>query len=177
MDAAQDAAHECQESYEECMNNRAQRVRAAIAQGPEKSDRAIAAALGVSHDTVAKHRKATGDTSPVDKRIGKDGKARRLPKIGPDPAKSLLRSRALRPAPGSLSRSVAGGYRSSAELDAERLRLDLPPRVASSSTKNTDHVERQYTNLVTVWNNSSDPARARFLKAIGVSPAVIGRVA
>jgi hypothetical protein len=55
--------------------------------------------------------------------------------------------------------------------------LDLPPRVSASSTEKTDHVEREYTNLITVWNNSSDPARARFLKAIGISPAVIGSVA
>jgi hypothetical protein len=127
MEAAQDAAHECKESYEDCMNNRAQRVRTAIAQAPEKSDRAIAAELGVGDATVSRARRTvSGDT--VERRIGKDGKARRVPtgKIGPDPAKS-------------------------------RLRLDLPPWVAASSTENTDHVEREYTNLITVWNNSSDP--------------------
>jgi len=44
---------------------------------PAKSDRAIAAEIGVDHKTVAKARKATGENSPVEKRTGKDGKARK----------------------------------------------------------------------------------------------------
>src|SRR5205085_12538501 len=59
--------------------SRAQRVRTAIAQAPEKSDRAIAAELGVTHDTVAKHRRTTVEVSTVERRVGRDGKARRLP--------------------------------------------------------------------------------------------------
>jgi hypothetical protein len=55
------------------------RAADAIAKNPEMSDRAIGDAIGVDHKTVAKARKATGDSSPVQKRTGKDGKARRLP--------------------------------------------------------------------------------------------------
>lgn len=54
-------------------------ARAAIAAHPQKSDRAIAEEIGVDHKTVAKARARTGDHSPVEKRIGKDGKARKMP--------------------------------------------------------------------------------------------------
>jgi hypothetical protein len=53
-------------------------------QTPEKSDRAIAAEIGVSDKTVAKARRATADKSAVEKkRTGKDGKARKMPKSAP----------------------------------------------------------------------------------------------
>ncbi|UPK31756.1 hypothetical protein IVB18_25845 [Bradyrhizobium sp. 186] len=54
-------------------------AKAAIAAHPQKSDRAIAEEIGVDHKTVAKARARTGDHSPVEKRIGKDGKARKMP--------------------------------------------------------------------------------------------------
>lgn len=44
----------------------------AVAAHPEKSDRAIAAAIGVDHKTVAKARKSVGEKSPT--RVGADGK-------------------------------------------------------------------------------------------------------
>src|SRR5262249_22179767 len=50
-----------------------------VAANPAKSDRAIASEIGVDHKTVAKARKSTGEASPVAKRVGKDGKARKLP--------------------------------------------------------------------------------------------------
>jgi hypothetical protein len=47
----------------------------------EKSDRAIAAYIGIDHKTVSKARKeSTGDYSPVDKRTGRGGRARKRPK-------------------------------------------------------------------------------------------------
>jgi hypothetical protein len=51
-----------------------------IAMQPEKSDRQIAKQVKADHKTVAKARKeaeATGEASPVEKRVGKDGKARK----------------------------------------------------------------------------------------------------
>lgn len=51
----------------------------AIAAHPEKSDRAIAADLGVSDRTVNRARKSTATNDAVRQRIGKDGKARKLP--------------------------------------------------------------------------------------------------
>ena len=57
---------------------------AAVARSPEKSDRAIAAEIGVSHPTVAKAREATGNNLPVEKRTGIDGKARSLPQRSAD---------------------------------------------------------------------------------------------
>lgn len=50
-----------------------------VAAHPEKSDRTIAKEIGVSDKTVAKARKATAEKSAVAKRIGRDGKARKLP--------------------------------------------------------------------------------------------------
>jgi len=51
----------------------------AIADNPGKSNRVIAAETGVSKDTVRRQRKPTGADAPVEKRTGKDGKARKLP--------------------------------------------------------------------------------------------------
>src|SRR5262245_14756583 len=58
------------------------RAREAIAKNPEKSDRALAADLGIGKDSVRRARdKLTGAHAPVDeKRIGRDGKARRMPR-------------------------------------------------------------------------------------------------
>ena len=53
------------------------RAAQAIAANPEKSDRAIAADIGVSDRTVNRARTATSDA--VDTRVGLDGKVRRLP--------------------------------------------------------------------------------------------------
>jgi len=58
----------------------------AVKAHPEKSDRAIAAAIGVDSKTVAKARKTTAEKSAVEKRIGRDGKARRLPNKQMTPA-------------------------------------------------------------------------------------------
>jgi hypothetical protein len=55
------------------------RAAEAIKANPEKSDRAIAAEIAVDHKTVGAARKATGEKSPVDKRVGLDGKVRKMP--------------------------------------------------------------------------------------------------
>jgi hypothetical protein len=66
----------------------------AIAAHPEKSDRAIAAAIGVDSKTVAKARKATAEKSAVAKRIGRDGRARKLPARMTPEAANAMRARA-----------------------------------------------------------------------------------
>jgi hypothetical protein len=58
---------------------------------------------------------------------------------------------------------------SHADLDKTRQRLNLPPRVDSRSYANTDHVDREFTNILTAWNSSQEAARARFLAFIGVN--------
>jgi hypothetical protein len=58
-------------------------IAKAIAIQPEKSDRAIAKQVKADHKTVAKARReaeATGEVSPVEKRVGADGKRRKQPK-------------------------------------------------------------------------------------------------
>jgi hypothetical protein len=51
----------------------------AVAEHPEKSDRAIAKETGIPRATLQRARKSTGPNGPVEKRIGLDGKSRRLP--------------------------------------------------------------------------------------------------
>jgi hypothetical protein len=55
------------------------RAAKAVAANPGKSDRAIAAQLGVGATTVRRARRATAPCGAVDKRIGRDAKVRRLP--------------------------------------------------------------------------------------------------
>jgi DNA-binding transcriptional MocR family regulator len=55
------------------------RAAQAVAENPEKSDRAIAAELGVGSNTVRRARKPTAPDGAVEKRVGRDGKARRPP--------------------------------------------------------------------------------------------------
>jgi hypothetical protein len=55
-----------------------QRAAEAIAANPQKSDRAIAADLGVSPMTVGRARAGVTDVTP-DEREGRDGKIYRLP--------------------------------------------------------------------------------------------------
>jgi|SRR5262249_30977300 len=76
-------------------------IAAVLKANPEKSDRAIAKELGVSHPTVAKARASTGNSLPVDKRIGLDGKARKVkkraarngtpPRVNPEAANAYIR--------------------------------------------------------------------------------------
>lgn len=67
----------------------------AVAAHPEKSDRAIAKELGISDKTVANARRATAEKSAVAKRVGRDGKARKLPNKRMTPeAANAMRARA-----------------------------------------------------------------------------------
>lgn len=57
------------------------RAEEAVVANPEKSDRAIADDIGVSNQTVRRARaKSTVTNVTVEKRTGKDGKTRKLPK-------------------------------------------------------------------------------------------------
>jgi hypothetical protein len=71
------------------------------------------------------------------------------------------------------ARATKPQQRSHADLDRTRRRLNLPPRRDSRSYANTDHVEREFTGLLTAWNNSQEAARARFLAAIGINLQVV----
>jgi hypothetical protein len=64
----------------------------AVAAHPEKSDRAIAAAIGVDHKTVAMARKSVGEKSPT--RVGTDGKRYRATKRMTPEAAEAMRARA-----------------------------------------------------------------------------------
>lgn len=55
------------------------RAEEALAENPQLSDRAIAEEIGVSDRTVNRARKSTATNVAVEKRIGKDGKQRKMP--------------------------------------------------------------------------------------------------
>jgi hypothetical protein len=65
-----------------------ERAAAAVAVNPEKSDRAIAAEIGVDHKTVGAARRSVGEHSPPEKRVGKDGKSYPATKPPPKPVYS-----------------------------------------------------------------------------------------
>jgi hypothetical protein len=56
-----------------------QRAREAIEANPQKSNRAIAAELGLSDDTVGRARREAGVAGAAPEREGRDGKIYRLP--------------------------------------------------------------------------------------------------
>jgi hypothetical protein len=59
------------------------RAEEAVKANPGKSNRAIADEIGVGKDTVRRAR--TGASAPVEKRVGKDGKTRKMPTRRPEP--------------------------------------------------------------------------------------------
>src|SRR5512132_4385833 len=59
------------------------RAAKAITENPNKSDRAIAAEIGVDHKTVGAARKAGGENSPPERVTGKDGKSYPQPEKKP----------------------------------------------------------------------------------------------
>jgi hypothetical protein len=71
--ATADASCDCGASYLPA----GQRAAEAVAANPEKSNRAIAAEIGVDHKTVGSARRSGGDHSPPEekRRIGQDGKS------------------------------------------------------------------------------------------------------
>jgi hypothetical protein len=60
----------------------AARAAEAIGKTPQKSNRSIAGDLGVDEKTVRRARRSTADKSAVEKRVGRDGRIRRLPAKG-----------------------------------------------------------------------------------------------
>ena len=57
-----------------------ERAAKAIAANPRKSDRAIAAELGINQSTVSRARPPTDAPASVDTRVGLDGKVRQMPR-------------------------------------------------------------------------------------------------
>jgi hypothetical protein len=136
----------------------------AIAAHPEKSDRAIAAAIGVDAKTVAKARKATAEKSAVAKRIGRDGKARKLPTRMTAEAAEAMKARAeavarLFPPPVKVIPKAAR-----AELIAA-LRM-----LAKSRDTAALLVERQRTRLNLTWDDLLVPSDENE-STVGVAPA------
>lgn len=83
--ATAEAACDCGVPYDPA----GQRAAAAVAAHPEKSDRAIAADIGVGKNTVMRARQSDGPDGPPERRVGKDGK--RDPAKKPDPIRPLTK--------------------------------------------------------------------------------------
>src|SRR5258708_1494912 len=97
-----------------------------VAAQATKSDRTLAREAKVDHHQIARARRkaeATGTTVPVEKRIGKDGKARKQP--------------AKKPREDDLERRVAAD----ATKRAERKRKDLERRAAARAVKRKRETE------------------------------------
>src|SRR5262249_49839815 len=88
-----------------------ERAAVALAANPQKSDRAIAAELGIGHATVSRAR-ATVSRETVDERVGLDGKVRKLP------AKVTAM-----PSPSREKPALRAAKRRIAELETERKQL------------------------------------------------------
>ena len=76
-------------------------AEAAVKANPGKSDRAIAEEIGTSPTTVGKARKQLSNGGQLEKRTGKDGKTRKMPKArgeGPQAAKFRKTREAIRDA-------------------------------------------------------------------------------
>jgi hypothetical protein len=89
-----DAACDCGAPYVPARSIAAKAIKA----NPGKSDRAIAADIGVGSNTVRRARQGTAPDGAVDEpRIGRDGKTRRMPKRLKDVLQTPTRPLRLRP--------------------------------------------------------------------------------
>jgi hypothetical protein len=146
---------------------------ALIARAPEKSDRQIGGEIGVDHKTIASARakgETTGEISPVEKRVGKDGKARRRPAQKPPKAK---RAKGAEPSPqmgppepprddiGPDSASEAGRLRArNEELEREARRLEIENK---SLRRDVEDLRRENAGL----RESLEQASGKFIKLSG----------
>ena len=89
--AKTEAACDCGVGYEPARVVAAKAVKA----NPEKSNRAIAAELGIHHDTVREARKSVAGFPATDRRIGTDGKS--YPATKPDVGKVVSQKHQHRP--------------------------------------------------------------------------------
>jgi hypothetical protein len=135
----------------------------AVVAHPEKSDRAIAKEIGIAPNTVRKAR-ATAQKCAVEKRIGRDGKARKLPTRMTPEAAEAMKARAeavarLFPAPVKTIPKAAR-----AELIAA-LRM-----LAKSRDTAAQLVERQRARLNLDWSDLLVPTDENE-STVGVAPA------
>jgi len=136
-----------------------------IARAPGKSDRQIAQEAGVDHKTIASARargEAIGEVSPVEKRVGRDGKVRRR---RASPVKRPGQPAILTPV-GAQARIDELAH----EIRVRDARIfglesDLKAAVAEACQRPAD--------LLAVWSNGTPSELAAGLAAIGVD-AVLG---
>lgn len=86
-DAKWDSAGSNKHGLRRTADDYAQAVALALSARPKASDREIGQHLGIDHKTVGKYRPTTGEASPVETRVGRDGIERKLPVRKPEAEK------------------------------------------------------------------------------------------
>jgi len=117
----------------------------AVAAHPAKSNRAIAAETGIPEISIRRARNSTASNDAVDKRIGLDGKTRRLPTTPDRPTPSELKHV---PAAVELAERVAS-YLRELKREASYHGVDTSPRRVS---------QLMYALLTEIFAGISSPA-------------------
>jgi hypothetical protein len=139
----------------------------AVAAHPEKSDRAIAAEIGIDHKTVAKARKTVGEKSPT-RRIGADGKQYRATRRMIPAMVDAMRARA-----EAVARLFPPAVKTIPE--AARVQLIKALRALASAPANERAaaaliVERQRARLNLDWSDLLVPSHEN-QSALSVAPS------
>jgi hypothetical protein len=140
-----------------------ERAVAAIAANPEKSTRAIADATGLSEPTVRRARKSTASCDAVEKRIGKDGRVRRLPTkkvVADDPA---ISGEAMKQA-----RAAAEAQTNDQADDQDHGFRRYTYSAAGARARDEGHRTGQaaVNPIVAAWDSATEELRAAFEKHI-----------
>jgi hypothetical protein len=134
----------------------------AVAAHPEKSDRAIAAEIGVSDKTVGKARRATAENSAVETRLGLDGKARKRPAKNTERNRKARERRKERDA--ERDRQMVAAYfaeEARGKAKAERLAADL---ISADSG-----LARALHGFLVQWSEGSEHLLGAIARQLGIT--------
>jgi hypothetical protein len=163
-----------------------ERAKEAVKANPQKSDRAIAKEIGVDHKTVGAARKeTTGECSPVESRVGQDGKTRRLPAPKEiedndyDPDDAERREKVRKYKQKQRPRDVTGDE---GDIDDSNIEEDIEPenyrtayllrteqarRFAVYSGKVTKEIVEEALGVAATWQSFSQELEARYAETSG----------
>lgn len=148
--------------------------RAAVARllqtRPEWSDRAIAAIVGVSAQTVGKVRRSTVSTTQLNGRVGRDGRVRPLSTTdGRRRAEEIMTAR-----PNASLREVAGevGLSPGTVNDVRRRLRDAQDPVVPAKVSPAKGVQGRVVNRVSTVSVPSTPEYALFWQQLSKDPSL-----
>ncbi|MCE5292962.1 MAG: winged helix-turn-helix domain-containing protein [Nocardiaceae bacterium] len=122
-----------------------ERAKTALLANPQLSNRAVAAKSGISEPTVRRAR-ATASDDAVEKRVGLDGKARRLPQ----PAVPEPKTPAIKPttSPAMQEKLARHGWYQRAELAAQEARY-----AATETCPRNAKMKRLAKDVIKAWTD------------------------